>query len=172
MGNGRTTEESAIPAVYDTEIVEPLVRVEPRLEIALSATRENLAPIRETAERFLAPEFERRGCRERLPEVLVALQEASSNVVRHAYRDQDEPGSIVVRAELLPTLLRLTVLDEGPGYDPAGVAPPDPVHPRDGGYGLHLIRAIMPRVVYSRRGGRNSLLMEAPLRASEGERLA
>ena len=74
-----------------------------------------------------------------------------------------------MRAELLPTLLRLTVQDEGASYDPARVPPPDFVHPRDGGYGLHLMRSTMSKVAYSKRGTRNVLVMEKALDAERGE---
>jgi serine/threonine-protein kinase RsbW len=169
MGNVRTTGESPIPAASDVAVVDCGTHAESRLELVLPATRENLAIIHETAERFLAGGLERSGSRARLADAMIALHEATTNVVRHAYRDQPEPGSIEVRAELLPTLLRLTVLDEGASYDPSRVPQPDFANPRDGGYGLHLMRSTMSKVAYSRRGGRNVLVMEKALDAERGE---
>jgi len=69
-----------------------------------------------------------------------------------------------------PGLLRFTILDEGPGYDPDEVPPPDFANPRDGGYGLHLMRTTMSKVACARRGGRNVLVMEKALsgEASDG----
>jgi serine/threonine-protein kinase RsbW len=145
------------------QIVDRFVRIAPRLELTLPATREHLALIRDTCERFLAPELERAACRESLGDVLLALQEAISNVVRHAYREQSEPGAVTVRLEVESQLLRLTVLDDGPGYDPAGIPTPDFKNPRDGGYGVHLMRSTMSKVSYARRSGRNVLLMEKAL---------
>ena len=75
-----------------------------------------------------------------------------------------------MRAEVTTGLLRFTILDEGPAYDPEGIPPPDFDHPRDGGYGLHLMRMTMSKVACSRRSGRNVLVMEKALsgEASDG----
>ena len=163
MSSVRTTDEARIPETLDEALVDRFVRTPPRLELTLPATRENLALIHETCERFLAAELERLGARTTLVDALVALQEAASNVVRHAYRERTIPGPITVRAEIEPRLLRFTVLDEGPGYDPSRVPTPDFENPRDGGYGVHLMRSAMSKVSYARRAGRNLLLMEKVL---------
>ena len=139
------------------------VPVETAFEIALPATRERLAAVRAAIEPLIEPELARCGCTAQFEELMLALQEAMSNVVRHAYSDRTEPGPLYVRVERMPHLLRVTVADEGVGYDPAAVPPPDFEHPREGGFGLHLMQQVMSKVAYSRRDGRNTLLMEKVL---------
>lgn len=136
----------------------------PVLDLCLLATRENLAVLRSQLDLFLIhhlpTEAARMGPRD---EILLAVQEAASNVVRHAYRDQDAPGRIMLRVAVVGDLLRVAVVDEGSGYNPDRVLSPDFDNPMDGGYGLHLIRATMSRLIYVSRDDANALIMEKSL---------
>lgn len=75
---------------------------------------------------------------ERRQEIELALGEAASNVVRHAY---PHPGNQYhVEVELIGETLRLTVLDHGQGF--ARDTVPDPDDARIGGRGVQLIEQI------------------------------
>jgi serine/threonine-protein kinase RsbW len=78
------------------------------------------------------------------PEVVadlkLALTEACSNSVRHAYAEGRE-GIVEVRYELAPDRIRVEVADDGNGFDPAVIErPPDQVD--EGGLGIAIIRAV------------------------------
>lgn len=136
------------------------------LELTLPATRDSLAILRSAVGALLDHDFRRRGAEELVLEIQLALQEACTNVVRHAYPG-DQAGLIVVRAELESDLLRLEVSDEGESYHFESVPPPDFEAPRDGGFGLHLIRSTMSKVSYGKRGKRNTLVLEKILPPAE-----
>ncbi len=161
--------ESASLAAAGVEAGE---RVDAELALTLPATCEALPTTRALCETFLAAELARHGSSELLQDVLLALHEATSNVVRHAYRGAAAPGPLGLRLQVSPWLLRITVLDGGPGYDFAAVSPPDFAHPRDGGYGLHLMRTTMSRVSYLRRPGSNVHVLEKALTPLCGEGVA
>src|SRR5213078_4528245 len=55
---------------------------------------------------------------EMLADLKLALTEAASNSVRHAY-EEDHPGVVQISYELLPDRLVIEVTDEGGGFDPA-----------------------------------------------------
>ena len=55
--------------------------------------------------------------------VALAVTEACSNVVLHAYRDQDEPGEMTVLVEKPDDCLCVTVIDDGPGIHPRPDSP-------------------------------------------------
>ena len=77
---------------------------------------------------------------ELLADLKLALTEAASNSVRHAYGDQDV-GVVEISYELLPDRLVIEVTDEGEGFDPADAeGPPDELS--EGGLGIAIIRAI------------------------------
>jgi serine/threonine-protein kinase RsbW len=53
-----------------------------------------------------------------LPKVALAVSEACTNVVLHAYRDEQEAGHLEVRAEIVDEHLRVIVADAGVGLMP------------------------------------------------------
>lgn len=81
---------------------------------------------------------------ELLADLKLALTEAASNSVRHAYAGSDA-GVVQISYELLPDRLVIEVVDEGEGFDPAehgGSA--DELS--EGGLGIAIIRAIADEV--------------------------
>jgi serine/threonine-protein kinase RsbW len=78
------------------------------------------------------------------PEVIadlkLALTEACTNSVRHAYRDGRE-GVVEIRYELRDDRLYVEVVDDGGGFDPA-VLEADLSDLDEGGLGIAIIRAV------------------------------
>src|SRR6059036_2922287 len=76
-----------------------------------------------------------------LADLKLALTEAASNSVRHAYAGDDHAGVVEISYELLPDRLVIEVTDEGGGFDPvAAEGLPDELS--EGGLGIAIIRAI------------------------------
>ena len=87
----------------------------------------------------------------------LALTEATSNSVRHAYVD-DGDGVVEISYELLADRLVIEVTDEGAGFDPAETEGP-PEDLSEGGLGIAIIRAIADEVeIKTRPGGKGSQL--------------
>lgn len=85
--------------------------------------------------RRVAVDFARRLTTPRgLDDVALAVTEAASNVVRHAYRDRDRPGALMLMAEIGEVEFSILVCDEGPG-------PADDGNGRGPTYGTTLIAA-------------------------------
>jgi serine/threonine-protein kinase RsbW len=81
---------------------------------------------------------------ELLADLKLALTEATSNSVRHAYADSDV-GVVQISYELLPDRLVIEVTDEGEGFDPG--APNESADElSEGGLGIAIIRAIADEV--------------------------
>ena len=97
----------------------------PDMELALPARAENIALIRHAfgalGEALAVDE-------ELLSDVRLAVTEACSNVVVHAYAEED-PGPLEVLATIADDALTVVVRDEGPGIAP---------HPDSPGLGLGL----------------------------------
>ena len=55
--------------------------------------------------------------------VKLAVSEAATNVVVHAYRDARQPGPIYVEAALVAGELRVSIADTGPGMRPEQESP-------------------------------------------------
>jgi serine/threonine-protein kinase RsbW len=78
------------------------------------------------------------------PEVIadlkLALTEACSNAVRHAY-ERGREGKVEIRYELRDDRLEIEVVDDGYGFDPI-LATKSPGEVDEGGLGIAIIRAV------------------------------
>jgi len=93
-----------------------------------------------------------------LADLKLALTEAASNSVRHAYAGDDHAGVVESSYELLPDRLVIEVTDEGEGFDPAD-AEGLPEELSEGGLGIAIIRAIADDVqIGTQPGGKGSRL--------------
>src|SRR5258705_1402491 len=94
---------------------------------------------------------------ELLADLKLALTEATSNSVRHAYGDKD-PGVVEIAYELFPDRLVIQVTDEGEGFDPVA-AEVNGDELTEGGLGIAIIRAIADVVeIGAQPGGKGSRL--------------
>jgi len=94
---------------------------------------------------------------ELLADLKLALTEAASNSVRHAYGDRDA-GVVDISYQLFSDRLVIEVTDEGEGFDPAE-AEGDAAELSEGGLGIAIIRAIADEVEFGARpGGKGSRL--------------
>jgi serine/threonine-protein kinase RsbW len=76
-----------------------------------------------------------------MADLKLALTEAVSNSVRHAYGPNGE-GSVGVRYELHPDRLGIEVVDDGAGFDPAAPDAPEGEELSEGGLGIAIIKSI------------------------------
>ena len=94
---------------------------------------------------------------ELLADLKLALTEAASNSVRHAYSDGDA-GVVEIVYELQADQLTIEVTDDGEGFDPAE-AQSEAEALSEGGLGIAIIRAIADEVEFgARASGRGSRL--------------
>jgi len=77
----------------------------------------------------------------------LAVGEAVTNIIRHAYDNQ--PGhEIHLSLTIDDTKFGLRILDFGRKFDPANQPPPNLDTPREGGYGIYLMKQVMDEVIY------------------------
>jgi len=77
----------------------------------------------------------------------LAVSEACTNVIEHAYEGADDKD-IVVSVSIEGDALSLTIRDFGKKFDLSGYKPPDLDTPSEGGYGIYLTRELMDEVEY------------------------
>ena len=134
------------------------------IHVRISSRREFLDPVHSLSERLI----QEVGFSEDESYWLVtAVREAVTNAVIHGNRE--EPGTHVeVAYELCEDRIRITVKDQGNGFDPASL--PDPIskeHLMDSsGRGVFLMQQLMDEVSYSfPESGGTTLSMMKKLRA-------
>jgi len=93
-----------------------------------------------------------------IADLKLALTEAVSNSVRHAYGTQGE-GHVEIGYELHADSVVIEVVDDGAGFDPGEAPSFDGDELSEGGLGIAIIRAIADEIeIESRPGVRGSRL--------------
>jgi anti-sigma regulatory factor (Ser/Thr protein kinase) len=94
----------------------------------------------------------------------LALEEAVTNVIQHAFTGRPPPHRIEVALAIDAERIIAEIIDNGHAFDPSAAPEPDraaPLEARDpGGLGIHLIRRMMDAVDYRRVAGENRLRLQ------------
>jgi anti-sigma regulatory factor (Ser/Thr protein kinase) len=100
--------------------------------------------------------------------LMLAIEEAATNVVSYAFAEMPPPHRIQIRIDIDDNRCIVEVIDNGRPFDPSAEPPPDltgPLEERDpGGLGIHLIRNMADRIEYRREDGQNRLRIETARR--------
>ena len=103
-----------------------------------------------------------------IQEIVLALTEACANVVQHAGEHEEYQVDIAIDDEIC----RISVLDDGDGFDPAATAIEQERSPLDAGRGLLLMRALVDRLDFVQDDdGRHRVTLEKRLNVSPKLRL-
>jgi len=78
-------------------------------------------------------------------DLVVAVSEACSNAHRYAY-DGRRDGRIELRVALNAAEVEIEVRDFGKGFDAGRYRPPQLDRPREGGYGIYLMKRLTDRL--------------------------
>lgn len=102
---------------------------------------------------------------ETVADLKLALTEAVSNSVRHAYADHGS-GHVEITYELRADRMGIEVVDDGAGFDPDEASSFEGGEPSEGGLGIAIIRTIADDLeIRSRPGTRGSRLRFSKLLA-------
>jgi serine/threonine-protein kinase RsbW len=94
---------------------------------------------------------------ETLHDLKLALTEACTNSVRHAYHDGGN-GRVEIQYRLEPDRLAVEVGDDGPGFEPQVLLGDGENELAEGGLGIAIIRALADEVEIGERSGGGSRL--------------
>jgi len=136
-----------------------------KFQMRMASDPRLLAVVRSTAAELAAVwGFKDEQCRG----IALAIDEALSNVIRHAYKNRCDQ-EIELHCQAHADCLEFIFVDRGESADPAKFCgqPLDEV--ALGGRGTHLIRQIMDEVCYERLPGRNRLCLKKFLPGAQGK---
>jgi len=95
--------------------------------------------------------------------LLIILEELFTNAVTHGHGPDAVGGNVTVALGWRRDRLRISFVDDGPLFDPLALREPDldaaPEERAIGGLGIHIVRSLVDRARYRRRGGRNHLYL-------------
>jgi serine/threonine-protein kinase RsbW len=110
------------------------------------------------ARAFVEAACQAAGCDDKTTHAIVmATDEATNNVMRHAHRDHPEKP-IQIQCVREPDGFEVRLLDEGAPFDIGGVPHLDPSELRVGGRGVFLMRALMDELSCHPRGSSGNTL--------------
>jgi serine/threonine-protein kinase RsbW len=89
--------------------------------------------------------------------VVLATDEATNNVMRHAHRDQPD-ASLQIQCFIRADRVEIRLLDEGEPFDLSAVPSLNPAELRIGGRGVFLMRRLMDELSCQPRGPRGNTL--------------
>lgn len=91
----------------------------------------------------------------------LSVDEAATNIIRHAYRESHDQGLITIRAVVKKNSLTLSLIDQGIYFDPKRVKNPDLNRYVDigkkGGLGIFIMRKLMDKIDYRKTEEGNEL---------------
>ncbi len=133
-------------------------RTDDRIQVRLPSRADYLGAVRSVVRGFVEECLSVRLPESEIAEIQICLQEALINVVRHAHRND---RSIPLVLSIIPSKDRLVleVEDYGKGLPEVPPPDPDPENPREGGYGLFIIRQTMDEVRSEFRDGKHVLIL-------------
>jgi anti-sigma regulatory factor (Ser/Thr protein kinase) len=115
--------------------------------LKIDAKLENLSAIAD----FILRSMKQLGIDTAISEIQTAVDEACTNVIKHAYAEKD--GTIDITCEVQDNNFVVTIRDKGKPFDPYSVPLPDLETDVDerriGGLGIYLMRTLMDDVSYS-----------------------
>lgn len=127
--------------------------------IRISASTEELSRVRS----FIADFADEHGFSQKIAhEIQMAVDEACTNVIKHAY-EYDKQRQLSLSVSYKNKKLIIKIVDDGKSFDPAVYTMPDlekRIKSRKrGGFGIYLIRSFMDEVEYANENGFNELRM-------------
>ena len=138
MFEGLNFEVIGKKAISITCIVKEDPMVGKRLKLLLPSKPQSLDAIRDEVYKFISgTPYETRAS-----DILLAVSEACTNVVRHAYPKTYKKATVTVECVLGYDYLTVMVCDQGRGLAPVSGRP---VFSEDGGFGLFLMQRISDR---------------------------
>ncbi len=109
------------------------------LDLHFPARADQLCDVRDAVRRCVEESGAGPAC---VDDIVMAVDEACQNVIRHAYVGEEE-GPIDLTLDRSGDELVFSLRDFAPAVDPAQVKPRDLEDVRPGGIGTHLIRSVM-----------------------------
>lgn len=120
----------------------------------LTADSDHLAAIRKTLEENLA----KAGLKEKpAQELILAVNEALANVIRHSYAGKGGEIELYVRNH--PDRIEILIREFGKSFDPDKVPQPQIPPSKPGGLGVFMIRKLTDACCYTSTDGVNELLL-------------
>lgn len=124
-----------------------------RVSLRIPARPDYIQPIHNLAEKLISVWSPSAESKTESFEILLALQETVTNVIRHGYKGQS--GDIEIEFRFLNHALEIEIHDWGVPFDPNQVPAPNFEEPKPGGYGVYIVKKVTDEISFRREGDMN-----------------
>ncbi len=137
-------------------------------ELVVKSRTENLSLIRD----FISSKVSETGIsNEEVENIMLAVDEACTNIIKHAYKSHPD-GKIIIKVDYNSDKLLITIIDYGNTFDPLVVPDPDLQkyyrNGKVGGLGMYLMKSLMDDVKYTTVPGKyNKVLLSKRIKVSQ-----
>lgn len=140
-----------------------------RAELEITSALAELPRVRAFVRQFCHRYFDLAEVEDALWQLELGLTEATSNVMRHAYRGQTDQR-ICVQAELSGTTVTVRLYHRGEAFVPGDGALAAPDEPREGQMGRYIMQECLDAVAYSQADGEQCVQLTKDLKPnSQGD---
>ncbi len=120
---------------------------EGRVELTIPSKLQYLPVVSVCVFEFCQRTPELSGSEKAVYDVQLAVQEAATNIIEHAYGGRTD-GRVEFVFRSHGSCLEIEIGDRGRGFDFDSVPPPSLSEPHEGGYGVFLIKSLVDEVYY------------------------
>ena len=137
-------------------------------ELVVKSRTENLSLIRD----FISSKVSETGIsNEEVENIMLAVDEACTNIIKHAYKSRPD-GKIIIKVNYNSDKLLITIIDYGSTFDPLIVPDPDLQkyyrNGKVGGLGMYLMKSLMDDIKYTTVPGKyNQVLLSKRIKVSQ-----
>ncbi|HSG27049.1 MAG TPA: ATP-binding protein, partial [Candidatus Krumholzibacterium sp.] len=148
---------------------QELIKNQTKFQLEIPADENNLSEVRD----FIADICTRAGFSKReTNNTKLAMDEACTNIIKHAYKDRS--GSIKIDVTARPGHIDINVFDRGRAFEWSNVKDPDLQRyveiGKKGGLGIYLMNRLMDDLDYTSTGQGNTLVMSKSSESALGGR--
>ena len=159
----RTVADFAGPSLLSDDLTAVAIRIEEqpvaeaRAEVKILSDLRELRKLRRFVREFCGMLHYPVPEQDLIDALELAVNEASSNIMRHAYHGRTDQR-IFVETEACPETITVTLRHLGAGFEPSATVPGPPDGTRESGFGTYIIYKSMDRVrYYHDERGRNCI---------------
>ena len=163
-----TTKDFTTTETFDDDLTCLVLKIDedwksPLLGIksfTYAAALENLATLRKDLKEFICQHYDVNHDEDVLNQSLVGVNEAATNIIQHAFPDDESEALIKMTLAGRPAQIEIELCHNGAAFTGIATIRPVPEGHTDSGYGLYIMEQSMDAIHYSRQeDGMNRIVM-------------
>lgn len=164
----KTTKSFTTSEIFDDDLTCLVLKIDEEWKLPLLGTKSftydaalaNLVTLRKDLKEFFCQHYDANRAEDVLNQTLVGVNEAATNVIQHAFPDENSEALIQMTLAGRQTQIEIELCHNGAAFTGIATILPVPEGHTESGYGLYIMEQSMDAIHYSRReDGMNRIVM-------------